>query len=107
MSAAVPRIARSLDELRVGQKILCFHGDESFHDSTVSEFDLTDKFGRKQMGDWFLIVKDAPSPPPILVPAEAVERLRDAVGRQVSTGPSLRVMDAVRDLLAAIEGAGE
>lgn len=78
----------TIDDLKVGMYVTCFHDDGSSHPQRVSAYDLTDERGRAQMGVSFMELPE---------PGEAaVEELTEAI--------RLTVEYVGTETLPAIEG---
>jgi hypothetical protein len=48
----------SIDDLKPGMRVVCFHDDKSSHEITVTDYDLNSEWMRKQMGSSFEIVSE-------------------------------------------------
>lgn len=107
-----PRIAGSLDDLKVGQHIAWRWRDEDWSVHRISE--VTESYAWTSDGggispntfaDGPLVILSDPPAPPVTVPAALVDELRVAVSESYkSVYQPHRVVQAARALVAAVEG---
>lgn len=108
MTAPTPRVAESIDDLRVGQVVVAHHRIEMLEAANlgpVHERDL-DYWRAFPPDNWTFYILSDPPPEPVTVSREAFDRLAARLGRYdgISTcGPILAAARALVDEVRAAE----